>query len=41
MTVASARDTKRGKRIPNRILLAWSEEKERDSKTKVEMAGWC
>jgi hypothetical protein len=36
MTVASARDTKGGKRIPKRIFLVRPEEKERNSKTKVD-----
>jgi len=40
MTVASARDTKGGKPIPQRTLLDRPEEKERDLKTKVEMPGW-
>jgi hypothetical protein len=41
MTVARARDMKGRKRIPRRKLLAKPEEKERDLKTKVEMAGQC
>jgi hypothetical protein len=36
MTVASARDTKGGKRIPKIILLAMPEEKEGGLKTKVK-----
>jgi len=40
MTVASARDTKRGKPIPKRILLARPEENEWDLNSKVEMVGW-